>query len=160
MPILRMTHIGVCVADLGRALRFYRDGLGFRLRSEFQVQGEPSDTLLRLRDVNLQAVYLERDGVRIELLYYAAPTATGSDQPRAMNARGLTHLSVRVDDLATTLETVCAAGGRLLAETRIDMPAFGAAAAFVCDPDGTLVELVQAPGDPEVPPGGSPVLPD
>ena len=32
--------------------------------------------------------------------------------------------------------------------------ALTAGAVFVCDPDGTLIELVQAPGDVEAPPGG------
>ena len=42
----------------------------------------------------------------------------------------------------------------MLEETLIEIPAFGAAAVFIADPDGTLIELVQAPGDPEAPPGG------
>jgi catechol 2,3-dioxygenase-like lactoylglutathione lyase family enzyme len=31
-------------------------------------------------------------------------------------------------------------------------PEFGSAACFVVDPDGQLIELVQAPGDPAAPP--------
>lgn len=157
MAILRLTHVGICVADLERSLRFYRDGLGFRYRAEIRVQGEPSDTLLRLRGVDLHAVYLERDGTRIELLHYAAPSPIGSGEPRAMNARGLTHLSLRVDDLDATVAALRAAGATVLDASRIDIPAAAAAAVFLCDPDGTLIELVQAPGDPEVPPGGSPL---
>lgn len=154
MAVLRMTHVGICVTDVERSIRFYRDLLGFTYRSELRVQGEPSDTLLRLRSVDLHAVYLERDGTRIELLYYASPTAVGSAAPRAMNARGLTHLSLRVDSLAETLATLRAAGVQVLDETHIDIPDFGAAAIFITDPDGTLIELVQSPGDLEAPPGG------
>lgn len=153
MGILRMTHIGICVSDLERARRFYADILGFRERSELRIQGEPADTLLRLRGVDLHAVYLERDGTRIELLAYASPPPTGATTPRPMNARGLTHLSLRVDDLAALLQEVRGAGVRVLDETHIDLPDVGAAAIFIADPDGTLIELVQAPGDPEVPPG-------
>jgi len=154
MPILRMTHIGICVTDLARATAFYRDGLGFQPRAEFHVSGPPSTTLLRLAEVDLQAVYLERDGTRIELLHYVAPGAVGDGATRPMNGRGLTHLSLRVDDLKGVLATLRALGGRVLDDTLIEIPDFGAAAAFVADPDGTLIELVQAPGDPEVPPGG------
>lgn len=154
MAILRMTHIGICVTDLARSLRFYRDGLGFTLRSELQIGGEPTATLLRLREVDLQAVYLERDGTRIELLYFATPGAVGDGATRPMNGRGLTHLSLRVDNFADTLEALRAAGAQVLDDTRLDFPDFGAAAIFVADPDGTLIELVQSPGDPEVPPGG------
>lgn len=153
MAVLRMSHIGICVADLERSTRFYRDGLGFVPRSELRIGGEPTQTLLRLPDVDLHAVYLERDGTRIELLHYVVPGAVGDDAPRAMNARGLTHLSLRVDSVAETLPALEALGGRVLAETRLDLPDFGAAAIFLADPDGTLIELVQSPGDLEAPPG-------
>ena len=154
MAVLRMTHVGICVSDLERSIQFYRDLLGFAYRSELRVQGEPSDTLLRLHGVDLRAVYLERDGTRIELLHYAAPAAVGDTAPRLMNARGLTHLSLRVDSVADTLRALRAAGVAALDETLIDFPAFGSAAVFICDPDGTLIELVQSPGDLEAPPGG------
>ena len=135
-------------------MRFYRDLLGFKFRAEIKVQGEPSNTLLQLPDVDLHAVYLERDGTRIELLAYGSPGVVGDVAPRPMNARGLTHLSLRVDNLADTLRILQQAGVTVLDASRIDIPGFEAAAIFVCDPDGTRIELVQSPGDPEVPPGG------
>ncbi len=153
MSLLRLTHIGICVSDWERSLRFYRDLLGFTCRSELQVAGEPSDTLLQLRNVELRALYLERDGMRIELLHYGSPGHQGDGQPRAMNALGLTHLSFRVDNLAGTREALKAAGVRILDQTHIDIPAFEAAAIMITDPDGTLIELVQAPGDITAPPG-------
>lgn len=134
-------------------MRFYRDVLGFKYLSELQVAGEPSATLLQLENVDLRAAYLERDGTRIELLHYASPGHQGDGQPRPMNHLGLTHLSVRVDNLAETLRELDQAGVRILPQTKIDIPAFQAAAVFVADPDGTRIELVQSPGDPTVPPG-------
>ena len=75
IPLQRLTHVGIAVLDLERSLRFYRDLLGFRWEHELEVAGEPTDTLLRLRGVELKAVYLVRDGVRIELLHFASPPA-------------------------------------------------------------------------------------
>ena len=118
MAVLRMTHIGICVTDLERSMRFYRDLLGFTYRSELRVQGEPSDTLLRLRDVDLRAVYLERDGTRIELLHYAAPGAVGDGAPRRMNGRGLTHLSLRVDSVPGHRWRRCAPAARACSTRR------------------------------------------
>ena len=145
MPLQRLTHVGVCVSDIERSLRFYRDVLGFVFVSELQVAGEPAATLLQLTPLDLRAVYLERDGFRIELLHYAAPGHQGNGQPRAMNALGLTHLSFRVDNLAETRAALARAGVAVLENTHIDLPAFEAAAIFVTDPDGTLIELVQSP---------------
>ena len=151
IPLLRLTHVGICVADLERSLRFYRDLLGFRFEHELAVEGEPSDTLLRLRDVKLHATYLVRDGVRIELLRFASPVAP-PPRTRTMHEHGLTHLSFRVANLDATLGALRAAGERVLEETVIRFPEFQSAACFVIDPDGQLIELVQAPGDPAAPP--------
>jgi len=153
MSFLRLTHIGICVSDWERSLRFYRDVLGFEYISELQVAGEPTNTLLQLDGVELRAIYLERDGTRIELLHYASPGHRGDGSSRPMNQLGLTHLSLRVDNLAATLADLERAGVEVLEQTRIDIPAFEAAAIFIADPDGTLIELLQSPGDPAVPPG-------
>jgi len=141
---VRFSHLGICVSDLDAALSFYRDALGFETSGELEVKGEPSETLLRLRDVALRAVYLRRDGVTIELLHYASPGHVGDGAPRAMNALGLTHLSLRVDDLDAQVAQLAERGVPILRDTRIDNPALGARAIFVTDPDGTLVELVEA----------------
>jgi len=150
--ILRVTHVGVCVTSLSRSLEFYRDVLGFTYLSEIHVAGEPSDTLLSLKNVDLRAAYLERDGLRIELLEYQSPKSPAADRPRTMNELGFTHLSIRVDDLAALVGTLRSRGVAIVDTTRIDIPAFGAAAVMVEDPDGLKIELVQAPGDPAAPP--------
>jgi catechol 2,3-dioxygenase-like lactoylglutathione lyase family enzyme len=151
VPLARLTHVGICVADMERSLRFYRDLLGFAYEHELSVAGEPSDTLLRLRAVDLHAIYLVRDGVRIELLHFMSPSGP-ERRERTMHERGLTHLSFRVADLDATLTALRTAGERVLDETIIRIPEFQAAACFITDPDGQLIELVQAPGDLGAPP--------
>lgn len=155
MTIQCFSHLGVCVSDLERSERFYVHGLGFTREADLRVQGEPSDTLLDLKDTDLEAVYLVRDGVRVELLHYRSPGVVSGPRPRPMNLLGLTHLSLRVDDLEDALRACAEAGGEVQGRTRIGMPEHGVGAAFVLDPDGTRVELVQAPGDPSRPPGAA-----
>jgi catechol 2,3-dioxygenase-like lactoylglutathione lyase family enzyme len=152
VPIQRVTHLGICVTDLERSIAFYRDLLGFRYLSEIHVAGEPSDTLLELKDVDLKAAYLERDGFRIELLKYLSPPTAVSSAKRAMNDLGFTHLSIRVAELAAFVAELRAQGVRVVDRTSIDIPAFEAAAVMIEDPDGVRIELVQAPGDPAAPP--------
>jgi len=153
LPIARVTHVGIGVSDLQRSLRFYRDLLGFTWEHELDVEGEPTDTLLRLHGTKLHAEYLTRDGVRIELLYFASPPAPPRPD-RPMNQYGLTHLSFRVTDMDAVLEAIRAAGERVLEETVIRFPEWQSAACMILDPDGQLIELVQAPGDPAAPPRG------
>ena len=149
--IARLTHVGIGVSDLERSLRFYRDLLGFRWEHALDVEGEPSDRLLRLKGTKLRAEYLTRDGVRIELLYFASPPAPARPE-RPLNQYGLTHLSFRVTDLDAVLSGLREAGERVLDETIIRFPEWQSAACFIVDPDGQLIELVQAPGDPAAPP--------
>jgi len=148
MPILRLSHVGICVSDLERSQRFYCDQLGFTPQSKLHVKGEPSDTLLGLEHVDLRAVYLERDGVCIELLHFASPATEGTSHDGSINRLGLTHLSLRVSDLASTLAKLDAAGVAVDARSRIENPQLGSAAIFVRDPDGTraLVENAERDG--------------
>lgn len=147
--ILRLSHLGLCVADLERSLRFYCEGLGFREVGALDLEGEPTATLLELPGVALRARWLARDGTRLELLHYPRPGATGGPDPRPMNARGFTHLSFRVADLDAAAARLESLGGRPLPHTRIANPRLGARALFVLDPDGARVELVEGPGDSE-----------
>jgi catechol 2,3-dioxygenase-like lactoylglutathione lyase family enzyme len=151
--VLRVSHLGLCVTDLERSLRFYGEGLGFVEVSRLRVAGPPAQTLLELEDMKLTAVFLERDGTRLELLRYDSPETLGSPSTRPMNAAGLTHLSLRVADLERCVADLEALGGRALAATRIEIDQSRTRALFVTDPDGTRIELVEAPGDPAAAPG-------
>lgn len=143
-----LMHVGICVRDLEAGIRFYRDGLGFSEAGELAVEGEPTATMLGIDDVALHAVYLERDGYRIELLHYPRPGTVGKADPRPMNQPGLTHFAVRVDDLAAAIDRVKAHGGRLIESSRVRNDAFDANLCYVTDPDGTRLELVETPNDP------------
>jgi len=156
MSVQRLSHIGLCVADLGRAKRFWCEGLGFQNIGSIRVAGEPSATLLELRDVELEAVYLERDGVRLELLHYPVPGHVGEPDVRPMNALGLTHLSFRVEDVTETAAALIALGARKRPGTRVGNPEFAAGAVFLTCPDGARIELVSMPGDPGQLPGQTP----
>ena len=88
MAQLRVSHIGICVSDWRQSLRFYHDVLGFQYLYELELSGEPSSTLLQLEDVAFRAVYLEREGVRIELLHFEKPGHTREPTPRPLNQLG------------------------------------------------------------------------
>lgn len=141
----RMTHIGLCVSDMERSLRFYCEALGFVRSADFpdiHVAKEPSDTLLGLRDVDLQAVYLERDGFRLELLHFASPRSPGAPPERSMNDLGLTHLSIRVPDVRAAASELERAGATIQRETEIAFDDM-VVAVFLRDPDGLPIELVR-----------------
>jgi len=148
------THVGICVRDLARSLRFWQDAMGFERTGELRIAGEPTASLLGLPELDLEAVYLAQDDCRIELLHFPTPGSLGEARVRAMNLRGLTHFAFRAENLEETLARVRECGGRVLEETRIRNPDFEAEVVFVTDPDGTRIEFVQAPGDPRGIPRG------
>jgi catechol 2,3-dioxygenase-like lactoylglutathione lyase family enzyme len=143
----RVTHIGLCVSDLERSKKLYCDVLGFRYVRELRVEGEPSNTLLRLRDVKVHAVYIERDGFQLELLHYDSPRSPKPAPAHAMNDLGFTHLSIQVPNLQEAMAALEAAGVEVMRSTFIEMGGVGVAV-FAKDPDGLLIELVLA--QPEV----------
>lgn len=146
MAVERFSHLGLCVRDLARARAFYVEGLGFRQRSRLVASGPETSRLVGLAGVELEAVYLERDGLRLELLHYRSPGAESARAPRAMNLAGLTHLSLVVRELDGLLARLAALGATPLPESRIAQ--HGLRVLFVLDPDGTRIELVEGELDP------------
>ena len=134
--------------DLARAHAFYVGGLGFRELSRMTTRGAETSRLLGLARVELEAVYLERDGLRLELLHYRSPGSEAASAVRPMNLAGLTHLSLVVCDLDALLTSLSALGATPLSESRIESPQFASRVIFVLDPDGTRIELVEGDFDP------------
>jgi len=130
-------HVGLCVTDLDRSLRFYEELLGFAFQRELRPPDEPSTRLLRLpAPLGMTACYLERDGFVLELLHFGGDGATALPRrDRPVNEPGLTHISVSCD-VADVCARIADYGGEVLPETDIQL------AVFVRDPDGQLIELL------------------
>jgi lactoylglutathione lyase len=141
-------HFGICVRDLERSIRFYRDGLGFEEAGRLEIEGEPTATLVEVPGMELHAVYLDRDGMRIELLHYPKPGTVGAAQARPMNQPGLTHLAFRVESIDDAISLLEPLGAGILTHTRVHDDVYDADIIYLTDPDGTRLELVQTKNDP------------
>jgi catechol 2,3-dioxygenase-like lactoylglutathione lyase family enzyme len=148
MAVLHFSHTGICVSDIERSTAFYRDVLGFTQHHGMHLEGEPTATLVRIPDVALDVVYLERDGTVIELLGFPELVESRDALPRELNRKGLTHLSFNVSDMQDLLSRIEDGGGSVMSETQLGSFGDPVVAIFVTDPDGTLIELVQSPADP------------
>jgi catechol 2,3-dioxygenase-like lactoylglutathione lyase family enzyme len=136
------SHVGICVADLERSMRFYCDGLGFERAERYEITSEAMPGLDKVLEVEapvaLVSQFLQQGAVRIELLWY--PDRAPSGTPATTRAQlGLTHLSFLVDDIEKAAAELVSHGATVLEHTR---PGGGAQLLFLADPDGTRVELM------------------
>lgn len=133
-----VTHVGLAVTDLERSEAFYTAVFGFtRLRDLSPPEGVTSRLLRVPRPLGLTAVYLGCGEFVLELLHFERD-GNAAAREREMTEPGLTHLSIRVDDIAATTALATAHGGQVLEDTDVG------AAILVRDPDGQIVELVAA----------------
>lgn len=144
MAIIGVSHIAVCVSDLDRSLDFYCGVLGFELRQRIPVRDDDNvRQLLELDELDMELAFVERDGVRIELVCLARPRPLPRPDD-AFNRLGLTHLSMFVSDFDATLASLVARGVAVRPATIGNHPASNARFAFCTDPDGTRIELFGA----------------
>ena len=121
-PRVDIGHVHLKVADLDRALGFWRDVLGF------EEQGRLGD----------QAAFISAGGYHHHIGLNTWESKGGSPPPRGTT--GLFHLAIRYPDRATLADAL-----RRLLEARV--PLQGASdhgvseALYVADPDGNGVEL-------------------
>jgi catechol 2,3-dioxygenase-like lactoylglutathione lyase family enzyme len=141
------SHLGICVSDLDRSLRFYCDGLGFELTDSHQV-GDEFAALMEVEGIFLESRMIRRDGVTVELLSFTQPGHVGGAARRPMNQLGLTHVSLRVDDIDGVASTIEALGGTVVRTTRtaFDLGSLRLDFVYCTDPDGVRIELMDLPG--------------
>ena len=146
---LSFSHLGICVSDLEASVRFYVEGLGFEPVMSHRI-GAEFGPLMEVDGVELESRMLARDGVTIELLGYVSPGTLGDGSRRPMNQLGLTHLSLRVDDIDGVATTIEALGGTVVAATRttFDLPGARLDFLYCTDPDGVRIELMDLPSGP------------
>ena len=135
-----VSHMGLCVSDLDRSMRFYCDGLGFEVLVKYDIGNEFAKTMEIDGEVVLISQMIARDGLMIELLHFISPGVIGSPSD-IRNMRGFTHLSFNVDDVDETIATLVDCGGSLIESTRT-VNEMGEIV-FVADPDGTRIELMK-----------------
>lgn len=139
MANARAHHVGVTVAELDRAVEFYRDVLGLDVLDRFTVSGEAFSTAVGVEGATGSFVHLDADGARIELIEYD-PEGETRDAP-SVNQPGATHIGLAVSDLDAFYESLPAAV-ETLSEPRTTES--GTRILFVRDPEDNLLEVIEA----------------
>jgi catechol 2,3-dioxygenase-like lactoylglutathione lyase family enzyme len=138
------SHVGICVSDLDRSLRFYCAGLGFELSDRFDLDATQAPGLLRALEVDdaraVASQMIVNGPMKLELLHYPGRASRGTPST-SRGLLGLTHLSFIVEDVDASAARLVEHGGTILPDTRASV---GVEIAFLTDPDGTRVELMTA----------------
>lgn len=144
------SHLAVATTDLERSARFYEQAFGFERSERSYVGSGPSlEQVMELPGAHIDGLFLSHGAFLLELLAYRSSDASAR-VPHAPDAVGLAHLSFVVEDVDACFERVRALGGTARGESRTAIP-FGAGEpvviAFVTDPDGNRIELIEHPDD-------------
>jgi glyoxylase I family protein len=125
----RIDHIELLTASPERAVAFYTDVLGFKVRERTRIPSTPSGPL--------DLVYLELGGTTLELMCY--PEIEPSLPPPSSEPRlGWQCLALEVQDMDATLAALKAKGVET-AWGPMKRPDY--ARAEIRDPDGNPIEL-------------------
>jgi glyoxylase I family protein len=138
-------HVALCVRDADASVRFYRDGLGLDVLMDHTFDGD-WPTLFEARSGTLRSVFLgdpaNPDAGVVELVAFHGGVEPGP--PPGPPATGFFLLSffVAVEDTLARLRALDLGG----TPRRVEQPgpAGPVTMATVRDPDGVLVELIEA----------------
>jgi glyoxylase I family protein len=133
MTLLGFEHVGMTCSDLDRTIAFYCDQLGLRLA-------------LRRGNDRGEMAFLDTGSGMLEIACPTADISRSRDVPP--HEAGMRHLTFAFDQIDQLVEQLQAAGVEIIEHPR---PAYFtemlSRVAFVRDPDGIIVELVErAPG--------------
>jgi YD repeat-containing protein len=133
-------HYGVTVSDMDEALGFYRDTLGMETDAELTFASEEFSKFVGVENADVDIVFLDAGGFAVELLEYNHPPGGDANEGVSNNDVGAAHLCLEVDDIDEVYDD-------LSEETEFINPPQtlenGAQVAYMYDPDGNVVELLE-----------------
>ncbi|MCW3063286.1 MAG: hypothetical protein JWN32_458 [Solirubrobacterales bacterium] len=139
-------HVGLRVTDLERSARFYLDAFeGAHYKAlPFTMDGEFAELVFDgPPGVSFDCCMIEFDAGTIELFEFTHPVHPA--EPVHATRGNILHFGIQVDDVPGALERVEAAGGKRLWP---GINPWGTAkVVYVLDPDGNVLELIDASMD-------------
>lgn len=127
--LIGFEHIGMTSGDMDRSIAFYRDLLGLTLR-------------LRKANADNEVAFLDAGGGMLEIIAPKAGAGRFRDVP--MSEAGMRHLTLAYDSVDAMFDKLEAAGVEIVERPRdAHNKEMICRVAFVRDPDGIIVELIE-----------------
>jgi catechol 2,3-dioxygenase-like lactoylglutathione lyase family enzyme len=138
-------HTSFTVADIEGAVAFWRDVMGFAVTDLSPREGAWLGAVVGVPGTRCRIAHLHGHGTHLEFIQYL--TSVGADVTGPPNRPGTAHVAFIVSDIETLAQQMLEAGaseqGRITRCT--SGPAAGCLAAYLRDPNGIIVELVELP---------------
>lgn len=133
-------HYGVTVSDMDEALAFYRDTLGMETEAEISFTSEAFGRFVGVEGADVDIVFLDAGGCAVELLEYNDPPGGDANEGVSNNDVGAAHFCLEVDDIDGIYEDLSDEVEFVNPPQTLEN---GAQVAYVYDPDGNVVELLE-----------------
>lgn len=140
-----LNHVGITVSNLERSIEFYtRLGFGEPPADRvFTIEGDWLSQLVAETDAIIRVAFLPMDDGVLELLEYQQPEGEKTNT-RPNRDAGAMHVALNVDDVDATYEELKdTVSFNSPPQTVATGPWAGNKVAYLSDPDGTPVELVE-----------------
>ena len=143
----RFHHAGITVTDLDRSIAFWERLLGVAARRRSTLDGPQVGHLLGYPGVAIERCWMDLPGgVELELVQYLdrddEPYDEGTAHP------GNVHLCLIVDDMQSAVGHATGCGATPVGQGPIEVhagPYAGGRVAYLRNPDGVTLELLQLP---------------
>lgn len=144
--ITAFNHTSFTVGDMDRAVKFWTEAMGFKPGSVSERQGDWQGRVTGVPGARLLVAHLYGHGHHMEFIQYLG-TPKGGPATYAPNAPGAAHVCFEVSDIRDTADRLVAAGATWQGEIAevVSGTYRDAYAAYVRDPNGIVIELVQLP---------------
>jgi glyoxylase I family protein len=138
MTAARFHHVSLSVADLAAQEAWYGGALGLT----------HVDERLELPEAGVRTVVLSSaDGLRVEFVQRPGSSPAAYSDPFAATAvQTFTHLALQVPDLDTAFARLTGECGAAPVSPPAPGVTQGMRYAYVADPEGNLLELIEVPG--------------
>jgi lactoylglutathione lyase len=142
--VLGVDHTGITVSSLDRSVGLWRDVLGFDLTRTFELTGDFAAALTGRAGAHTRHAVLAHRQRLVELVEYVSPADTETFRPRPWDV-GSVHVALTVADIGAALTALIAVGCVAVGESLAipDGAHRGSLFAYMHDPDGVTLELIQ-----------------
>lgn len=140
--IVGFHHAALSTPDLDRCLEFYCGTLGCEVAWTFawDTGSDEADAVTSLENSAARAAMLKLGDSFLEVFEFSSPPAAALTGDRPVNAFGITHVCLQVQDIHREYERLQQAGMRFHCPPQAQDTGF---VTYGRDPDGNVIELLE-----------------